>query len=290
MQLSFVFIAIFFIIGLVQALPTHKRDAGSLWGITYTAKSSDGSCHSAEQVSEYVKRFKNNGIKNIRTYSQECDQLPNILNAIKKNGGGMKVLTAIWIGGENDDDEIAQLEKHLNDGANKDLISGIAVGNEAVQGGLMDGGKVAAKIKEIKKKFGGQFKIGTVDTPAGFNSDMVDASDVIWVNIHPFFGGVSADEAVKNLQEQIASFQAKANGKDIVIGEVGWPTQGDANGKAKPSVDGLSKVVKALMNSNIQYYFFESHDSKWKGDGSFSVEPHWGICDQNGKSKIPEFH
>ena len=289
MQLSFFLFATLLIVGLVQALPAHKkRDSGSLWGITYTAKGSDGSCHSPEQVSEFIKRFKDNGIKNIRTYSQECDQLPNILDAIQKNGGDMKVLAAVWIGGDDDDKEIADLEKNLK-GANKNLISGIAVGNEAVQGGLMDGAKVASKIKEIKQKFG-DFKIGTVDTPTGFNSDMVDASDILWVNIHPFFGGVSADEAVQNLEQQISSFQGKAGGKDIIISEVGWPSEGESNGNAKPSVDGMSKVVKALMNSDIQYYYFESHDSNWKGGGSFGVEPHWGLVDANGKSKIAEYH
>ncbi|KAI9499209.1 glycoside hydrolase superfamily [Zychaea mexicana] len=286
MQFSLALLASLLIAGLVQALPT-KRDAGSLWGITYTAKGSDGSCHSAEQVSESIKRFKDNGIMNIRTYSQECDQLPNILNAIQENGGDMKVLAAIWIGGDNDDSEVSNLEKAL-EGANKNLISGIAVGNEAVHAGLMDASSVASRIKEIKQKFG-EYKVGTVETAAGFSSDMIDASDIVWVNIHPFFGGVSADEAVQNLQQQLSSFKGKASGKDIVIGEVGWPSEGDTNGDAKPGTDEMSTVVKALMNSDIKYYYFESHDSKWKGGGAYNIEPHWGIVDQNGKSKISEY-
>ncbi|KAI8140359.1 glycoside hydrolase superfamily [Fennellomyces sp. T-0311] len=285
MQFSFIF-AFLLIAGLVQALPT-KRASGGLWGITYTGRTSDGTCHSPEQVSEFVKRFKDNGIQNIRTYSQECDQLPNILKAIEKNGGGMKVLAAIWLDGNNDQEEIANLEKNLK-GVNKDLIAGIAVGNEAVHAGLMDASGVASKIKEVKKKFSG-FKVGSVDTPDGYQSDMVDASDVIYVNIHPFFGGVSADEAVKNLREQLSRFKGKAGDKEVVIGEVGWPTEGESNGSAKPGTEGLSKLVKALSGSGLQYYFFESHDSKWKNGGAYGIEPHWGLLDSQGKSKIPEF-
>jgi len=46
-----------------------------------------------------IARFKQNGIINVRTYAQECDQLEQILNAIAAAGGGMTVVAAVWIDG-----------------------------------------------------------------------------------------------------------------------------------------------------------------------------------------------
>lgn len=279
---------IFAFAALVTALPAAKRGGGgSIYGITYTGKSADGQCHSADQVSQMVKRFQKNGIQHIRTYSQECDILPNLLKAIQNTD--MQVVAAAWIDGSGKDEkEISSLVNNLKN-ANSDQIAAVAVGNECVQGGLMSASDVASKIKEVKGKLGGKFKVGTVDTPTGYQGDMFDASDIVFVNIHPFFGAVSADDAVDNLNQQLGSFKGKAGGKDVVVGEVGWPSSGDTNGKAVPSTQNLTKVYNGLKSSNIKYYFFEAQDSNWKNGGEFNVEPHWGIMDANGKSKISEF-
>jgi len=60
----------------------------------------NGQCKSQSAVTKDVKKYKSNGIINIRTYAQQCNQLDLILNAIKSAGGGMTVLTAVWIDGK----------------------------------------------------------------------------------------------------------------------------------------------------------------------------------------------
>lgn len=232
--------------------------------------------------------MKQNGILNIRTYSQECDQLPNILSAIEKQGGGMTVMAAAWLDGSSgDEEEISTLVSNVKK-ANKEYIYGVTVGNEAVFNG-MSASDVANKINEVKSKLKG-FKVGTVETPNTYESSLIDASDIVVVNIHPFFAPVPASDAVENLQQQYDAFKKKAGGKDIIIGEFGWPTAGDDNGDAQPGVSDLATVVESLEKSNLKYYFFEYQDSDWKGEGAFAVESHWGIFNDKGKSKISEFH
>lgn len=60
----------------------------------------DGSCKTQSAVNTDIKKFKSNGIINIRTYAQQCNQLDHILNGIKSAGGGMTVLAAVWIDGK----------------------------------------------------------------------------------------------------------------------------------------------------------------------------------------------
>ncbi|OAD73647.1 glycoside hydrolase family 17 protein, partial [Phycomyces blakesleeanus NRRL 1555(-)] len=97
------------------------------------------------------------------------------------------------------------------------------------------------------------------------------------VNIHPFFGGVPAAEGASNLKLQYNAFASKSQNKEIYIGETGWPSAGQANGRAVPSVSNLETFVRGMMNVNLKYYFFESVDSQWKSGGSYGVEPYWGL-------------
>jgi exo-beta-1,3-glucanase (GH17 family) len=52
---------------------------------------------SQANVNSDIANFKQNGIINIRTYAQECDQLDQILNGIASAGGGMTVVAGVWV-------------------------------------------------------------------------------------------------------------------------------------------------------------------------------------------------
>jgi exo-beta-1,3-glucanase (GH17 family) len=54
---------------------------------------------SQANVNKDIARFKENGIINVRTYAQECDQLEQIVKAIAAAGGGMTVVAGVWIDG-----------------------------------------------------------------------------------------------------------------------------------------------------------------------------------------------
>jgi exo-beta-1,3-glucanase (GH17 family) len=69
---------------------------------SYNALDANGNCKSQSAITKDVKKYKSNGIINIRTYSQQCNQLDLILKAIKSAGGGMTILTAVWIDGKTD--------------------------------------------------------------------------------------------------------------------------------------------------------------------------------------------
>jgi exo-beta-1,3-glucanase (GH17 family) len=55
---------------------------------------------SQANVSKDISSFKQNGILNVRTYAQECNQLDQILTGIASAGGGMTVIAAVWVDGK----------------------------------------------------------------------------------------------------------------------------------------------------------------------------------------------
>ncbi|ORZ15903.1 glycoside hydrolase superfamily [Absidia repens] len=272
--------------GFVQAAPLQSRSESGLYGITFTAKNSDGSCQNAQEVLQYVKDFKNNGIMNIRTYSQECDQLTNIINAIDSVDKSMSVTAAVWIDGSSgDDEEISTLVSSLKSAGSKTkVVKAITVGNEVIFSGSVSSNDLSATSSY-------NIPVGTVDTPNTYPSNVIDACDVVGVNIHPYFASVDISQAGSNMAEQYKNFKNdKAKGKSVYVAETGWPSAGNNNGKADPSVSNVQSYVKQLMKlSGIQYYYFEALDSNWKDGGSNGVETHWGLYDASGKSKIASF-
>ncbi|ORX61411.1 glycoside hydrolase [Hesseltinella vesiculosa] len=278
--------------GLVQAAPVevNKRASKGLYGITYTARTSAGQCQTYEEVLATIQRFNKNGVMNIRTYSQECGQLPNIVKAIEATNSQMTVMAAAWIGGSDDQTEINTLLTNVKNVQNKKIIKSIMIGNEAMFSNYVSADTLVGYINQVKKQVQG-IPVGTVDTPNTFPSNLIAACDTIGVNIHPYFGGVNVNQAGSNLMSQYNAFKGKASNKDIFITETGWPSAGNSDGSAVPGTSGLQSYVEQLTSSvTIPYYFFESIDSNWKPAGANGVENHWGLVDASGKSKIPSVY
>ncbi|KAI8875455.1 glycoside hydrolase family 17 protein [Backusella circina FSU 941] len=273
--------------GLTQALPIESRSgSSSLYGVTFSGHNSDGSCMSEKEITNSVHLMKSHGIKNIRTYSQECDQLDAILKAIKKEGGGMRVLAAVWLdGSQKDDQEISKLKAVLAKNKGNSAISGILVGNEVVFSGAMSASALVNKIKAVKKISHG-FKVGTADITTSFSKELVAASDFLAANIHPFFGGVTEKDALSNLNAQVNNFKKIAGSKEILVTETGWPTAGSSNQGSKPSTSNAQKYAAALSKSKLKYYYFEWQDSDWKDGGQYNIEKNFGLINSNGKLKF----
>ncbi|GAA5795838.1 glycoside hydrolase superfamily [Helicostylum pulchrum] len=269
--------------GVIQSLPIETRGIGALHGVTYTARNSDGQCQTAQEIAASVKSMKSKGINNIRTYSQECNQLPAILDAINSSGGGMTVLAAVWIDGTgNDDQEMATLKSVLN---SKDTgaINGILVGNEVIFKGQMSSSQLAKKIKTVKS-FSKGIKVGTAEMDTTYPPDLMAASDIAAVNIHPYFSQVDVKDALSNLNDRYNNFKKLAHGvSEVFIAETGWPTEGASFGDAVPSVKNTQIFAAALTTSHLPYYFFEWQDSSWKAAG---IESHFGLLNTFGRSKF----
>ncbi|ORE03998.1 glycoside hydrolase [Rhizopus microsporus var. microsporus] len=267
--------------GLVQALPVERR-SGSIKGVTYTARNSDGSCQSASQIANSVKLMKSNGIMHIRTYSQECNQLSAILNAINAQGGGMTVLAAVWIDGtSNDDQEISTLKSVLAKNIGNQYIRGILVGNEVLFKSVISEADLISKINQVKA-FAKNHSVGTAEIPGGFSSKLVSACDMVSANVYPFFAKVDINSAMSNLNLQYNNIKAVAGSKEVLITETGWPSSGSPLGSAVPSQANAQKYVTGLMQSSLPYYYFEWQDSDWKQAGT---EASFGLLNSSGKMK-----
>lgn len=267
----------------IQALPVERRSVYGLHGVDYTGKNADGSCHTASEVTANVKSMKSYGITRIRTYAQECNLLPNLLNAISSIGGDMEVLAAVWIdGSSNDASEISSLKSTLHSKYDISPITGILVGNEVLFNNLMSSSQLITKIKAVKAIAGG-IPVGSAEVDSTYPSDLTAASDFVGVNLHPYYASVSIQDALSSIETRYQNVVKSAKGKQVLITETGWPSAGGQVGEAVPSLANEKAYAAALAKSSLPYYFFEWEDSVWKGSGS---EAHFGLMTQNNKPKF----
>lgn len=268
-----------------QALPLVERNSIlGFNGVTYTGRHADGSCQSTSEIASNIKTMKASGISSVRIYAQECELLPTILKTIKATGGGMTVAAGVWIdGSSNDDAEISRLKSVLgNKNIDTSPISAIFVGNEVLFNNIMPSSQLVAKVKTVKS-FAKGIPVGSVEIDGTYSSDLMEVSDVLAVNIHPYFSGVDISEAYDNLETRYNNFKKTAGGKKVLITETGWPSAGESNGKAVASVANEKIFANAVSQSSLPYYYFEWTDASWKGS---SVEGHFGILNSIEKSKF----
>lgn len=268
--------------GVIQSLPIERRSITSLNGVTYTARNSNGVCQTAQEIAASVKLMKSSGVQSIRTYSQECDQLPAILNAIKAQGGGMTVLASVWIDGtSNDQQEISTLKSVLST-YDTSAITGILVGNEVIFNNVMSSSALIQKFKAVKAISNG-IDVGTAEMDITYPQDLVDVSDFVAVNIHPYFSQIDISNAMSNLEDRYTAFKKLAGGKKAYIAEVGWPSAGATYGLAIPSVQNTKTFATEVSQTSLPYYYFEWQDSDWKSSG---IESNFGLLNSNGKPKF----
>jgi exo-beta-1,3-glucanase (GH17 family) len=129
---------------------------------------------------------------------------------------------------------------------------------------------------------------------------LINEVDVLFVNIYPFHEEppIHIDNAIQFTEKKYNLVRDLAGSKPVIISEMGWPSAGNANGAAVPSMRNATyyfiNITKWAKENNIQYFYFEAFDEKWKSlDDSGAYRPdwayqsHWGIWNSVGMQKLP---
>jgi len=75
--------------------------------------------------------------------------------------------------------------------------------------------------------------------------------------------------------------------KLVVISETGWPTEGETNGEAVPTLANQRTFLKLLYKRSrreqLPFFIFEAFDETWKV--GWEVEKHWGVYNSDRTPK-----
>ncbi len=240
----------------------------------------------AEDLGELAKVSKC-----IRTYSVDngLDQVPELASRV-----GLKVLLGVWIGRDR-----AKNARLINTAVSlvkghPGVITAIIVGSEVLLRGEMAVSDLREIIRSVKPR---------VDVPVTY-ADVWEfwlryrevGADVDFVTVHflPYWEDVPprAEDAaahVDHIRKQVA---AAFPGKEILIGETGWPSHGRMRDGALPSrinqARFISEILDRARRDGFRVNLFEAYDGPWKRRWEGTVGGYWGLFDgADRKLKYP---
>ncbi len=226
----------------------------------------------------------------VRTYSMELglDAVPEIARRI-----GMKVIQGLWLSNKPDrnrieiDAVVALARKY------PDVIQSVVVGNEVLLRGELSAVDLGNIIREVKGKVPVPVTYADVWEFWQRNRDLQDAVDFVTIHILPYWedfpiGARDAAAHVISIREKMGTVFA---GKDILIGETGWPSQGRMREAALPSQVNQALILQELLaqaqKRGYRVNVIEAFDQPWKRGLEGTVGGYWGLFD--GATRAPKF-
>jgi hypothetical protein len=125
------------------------------------------------------------------------------------------------------------------------------------------------------------------------NTDVANAVDFVTIHILPYWEDfpVSAGRAVTHVDTVRRQVVDAFPGKEVLIGEVGWPSAGRMREGALPSPVNQARVIQDVLalskRENFNVNVIEAFDQPWKRALEGTVGGHWGLLD--GYSRMPKF-
>lgn len=166
----------------------------------------------------------------------------------------------------------------------------LVIGNESVLRGDLSVAELSRYLDEVRAQ---------VDQPVSTaepwhvwikNPELAGHVDYIAVHLLPYWEGIPPERAVDYLAARMDELQAAFPGKQIVIAEVGWPSDGRTRDAAVASTSNeamfLRRFLERARDEGYLYYIMEAFDQPWKSRYEGAVGAYWGVYDVQRRPKF----
>ena len=218
----------------------------------------------------------------VRTYSMEngLDQVPALAAKV-----GLKVILGIWLG-SNRLKNLAQISTAVGlTKAYPEVITAVVVGNEVLLRGEMTTADLAATIRSVKAQVTVPVTYADVWEYWLRNREVYEAVDFVTIHILPYWEDfpIRAKHAAAHVDAIRKRMAVAFPGKEILIGETGWPSAGRMREGALPSRTNQARVVSEILGlakqENFRVNLIEAYDQPWKRQLEGTVGGYWGLID-----------
>jgi exo-beta-1,3-glucanase (GH17 family) len=220
--------------------------------------------------------------KCVRIYSVEngLDRVPELASRL-----GLKVILGVWIGRNRlknallIDTAISRAKEY------PDVITAIIVGSEVLLRGEMTASDLRETIRSVRARV--NIPVSYADVWEFWSRYREVSEDVDFVTIHvlPYWEDfpVRAEDAAAHVDDIRKQMALVFPGKEILIGETGWPSRGRMRDGALPSRINQARFISEVLNrarlENFRVNLFEAYDEPWKRQWEGTVGAHWGLFD-----------
>ena len=218
----------------------------------------------------------------VRTYSVEngLDQVPEQAAKV-----GLKVIQGIWLS-SNRFKNLSQISTAV--ALTKEfpgVITALVAGNEVLLRGEMAAADLAANIRAIKAQVTVPVTYADVWEFWLRNREVYEAVDFVTIHILPYWEDipVRAKYAASHVDDIRRRMAVAFPGKEILIGETGWPSTGRMREGALPSRTNQARVVSEILTlakrEGFRVNLIEAYDQPWKRQLEGTVGGYWGLFD-----------
>lgn len=165
------------------------------------------------------------------------------------------------------------------------------VGNEVLERKDLPVEALIEYIRDVKKRT--WRPVSTAETWSNWlaHPELGAEVDFIAVHILPYWEGLSVNEAVDFVFDRYYALQKAFPGKQVVITEVGWPSDGQPSKQATASLANQAQFLRQFLNraaaEKVSYYVIEAFDQPWKMSLEGSAGAYWGIFNADRQAKFP---
>ncbi len=182
--------------------------------------------------------------------------------------------------------ELSRLIQVANANHNVDRVM---VGNETLLRGDLSTAELIRDIAQVKKSV--HVPVSTAEPYFIWlrHPELVRAVDFITVHLLPYWEGVPERDALRVVMQQYDTLQATYPGKKIVIGEIGWPSNGVDIGGAVASRVNQARFLRGFFNiaraRGLDYFVMEAFAQPWKTSFEGRAAGYWGMFNMGRHAK-----
>ncbi len=219
--------------------------------------------------------------RRIRTYSAaDHPELPKLARA-----HGLQVTLGVWLDDRLDANR-RELAAAIELARTQPNVHRVMVGNETQLKAKLPPNRLVTYLDEVRTALRGTaVEVSTAEPWHVWLAQPQLARHVDFIAIHvlPYWEKTSIDEAVQASLQQIARVQARFPGRKVVIGEIGWPSNGPTLGEAEATPANQALFVRQFLQqatrAGLDYYLIEAFDQPWKIATEGRAGAYWGLWD-----------
>lgn len=226
----------------------------------------------------------------VRTYTvgEGLEAVPAVARRL-----GMTVLMGAWIGRDRDRNARELSSAIALAQANRDVVRALIVGNEVLLRRELPAAELARLLTRARREAGVPVTYADVWEFWVRNPQLAPHVDFLTVHILPYWEDepVGVAKALDHVMEIHQHVREAFPGREILIGETGWPSIGRARRDAVPGRVEQAAFVRGFVASaaerGIRYNLIEGFDQPWKRGQEGAMGGGWGMLGSDGNAKFP---
>ncbi len=223
--------------------------------------------------------------RRLRTYSSaEFPDLPVLAEYY-----GLKITAGVWLD-TNEENSRREIEAVRAATRETGSIERIVAGNETILNGLLTPQALMKYLDELRAKV--KVPVSTAEPWHIWLKypDLAKHVDYVTVHLLPYWEGVPSEVALDYALDRFDEVKKAFPHKHVVIGEIGWPSQGDRYDGAWTSPDFQARFIREFLartkGKHVDYFLMEAIDQPWKTANEGRVGAYWGIFNADRTAKF----